>query len=427
MFKLMIADDNPFILKELCEDIDWEDFDLELTGSFSNGKTLLEAARINMPDVILTDISMPVMDGISMATAIRQLSSGVKIIFISSYADFEYAQKALALQLSGYILKPFEPEQFQKVMNTVLEELRKDLFQKFERNRAHHQIETLRSIALENYMAELLYHAKENSLVLSQLKEMQFTLFSNYELQIAAISLNCGSMNPTFQTDPAYFNDIMNRVRSIVYEHNSPEYRFILIPVDTDNIAILLIRSHNAPYTADLLSQLHVDIETMIGLSTNIGYSRTTESFSHIMGLFAQANVAKTFSSSSSVVGYEDIQTENSSRKGIKSPSKEHVRKMKEYIAEHYTEPITMHNVATAVFLSPSYANHCFHNECGMSIFDYITQSRIDEAKRLLLESDEPITIISELVGYNGKTNFYLAFKKIVGMSPAQFRRHYDE
>ena len=128
MFKLMIADDNPFILKELCEDIDWEDFDLELTGSFSNGKTLLEAARINMPDVILTDISMPVMDGISMATAIRQLSSGVKIIFISSYADFEYAQKALALQLSGYILKPFEPEQFQKVMNTVLEELRKDLF-----------------------------------------------------------------------------------------------------------------------------------------------------------------------------------------------------------------------------------------------------------------------------------------------------------
>ena len=427
MFKLMIADDNPFILKGLCDDIDWEDFDLEISGTFSNGKTLLEAARSNMPDVILTDISMPVMDGISMVSAIRKLSSDVKIIFISSYADFEYAQKALSMQLSGYILKPFEPEQIQKVMSTVLEELRKELFLKFERNRSLHQIETFRSIALENYMAELLYHAKEHSLVLAQLNELQFTLFPKYELQVAAISLNRKAQNSSDQMDHSYFNDIMNRIRSILYEYNSSEYRFVLIPVDTDNIATLLIRSPNAPNTADLLAQLHVDMEAMTGLSTIIGYSRPAESFSHIMGLFAQATAARKFSYTSSIVGYEDIQTENSSRKSTNSPSKEHVRRMKEYIAEHYKEPITMHTVATAVFLSPSYANHCFHSECGVSIFDYITQSRIDEAKRLLLETDEQITVISELVGYNGKTNFYLAFKKNVGMSPAQFRRHYEE
>ncbi len=420
MFQLMIADDNPFILKELCNDTDWEDFDRNIARTFPNGKALLDAARTNMPDVILTDISMPIMDGISLATAIRELSSDVKIIFISSYADFEYARKALSMQISGYILKPFEPEQLADMMNKVLEELRQESFRRFERDRSLHQIETLRSIALENYMAELLYHSKENSLVLSQLRELQFSLFPSYELQVAAISFSCD------QADHDSYNDMVNRVRSVLYGYPSQDYRFILIPVDTGNIAVLLIRSASAPDTANLLAQLHVDIEAMTGLSTTIGYSKTADSFSLVMGLFAQANAAKDSTSSASVIGYEDIQTE-SSRKNMSGPSKEHVRKMKEYIAEHYKEPITMHDVATAVFLSPSYANHCFNSECGCSIFDFITQSRINEAKRLLLESDEQITMISELVGYNGKTNFYLAFKKNVGMSPAQFRRSLGE
>ena len=420
MFQLMIADDNPFILKELCNDTDWEDFDLNVAGTFPNGKALLDAARTNMPDVILTDISMPIMDGISLATAIRELSSDVKIIFISSYADFEYARKALSMQISGYILKPFEPEQLADMMNKVLEELRQESFRRFERDRSLHQIETLRSIALENYMAELLYHSKENSLVLTQLRELQFSLFPSYELQVAAISFSCD------QADHDSYNDMVNRVRSVLYGYPSQDYRFILMPVDTGNIAVLLIRSASAPDTANLLAQVHVDIEAMTGLSTTIGYSKTADSFSLVMGLFAQANAAKDSTSSASVIGYEDIQTE-SSRKNTSGPSKEHVRKMKEYIAEHYKEPITMHDVATAVFLSPSYANHCFNSECGCSIFDFITQSRINEAKRLLLESDEQITMISELVGYNGKTNFYLAFKKNVGMSPAQFRRNCGE
>ena len=424
MFQLMIAEDNPFILKELCNETDWEDFDLYVSGSFPNGKALLDAARTNMPDVILTDIAMPIMDGITLATAIRQISSDVKIIYISSYADFEYAQKALSLQISGYILKPFEPEQLKKTMNKVLDELTQENFRKFEQDRSLHQIETLRSIALENYMAELLYHAKENSLVLTQLKELQVTLFESYELQVAAISFNFEESNLTnVQLVYASYNDILNKVRSILYGYPSSEYRFILMPIDMGNIAVLLIRSATAPDTANLLAQLHVDIKVIAGFSTTIGYSRTAKSFSQLMGLFAQANASKDTASSTVVVGYEDIQTENISRHGALTHSKTHVYKMKEYITEHYKEPITMHDVASAAFLSPSYANYCFKHECGCSIFDSITQRRINEAKRLLSETNEPITTISELVGYIGKTNFYLTFKKNVGMSPAEYRK----
>ena len=74
MFQLMIADDNPYIIEELCNVIDWEDFDMCIAGTFPNGQALLEAAEKNMPDVVLTDISMPVLDGIGLAGALRRIS-----------------------------------------------------------------------------------------------------------------------------------------------------------------------------------------------------------------------------------------------------------------------------------------------------------------------------------------------------------------
>ena len=124
MYKLMIAEDNPAALKELCDGNDWEKYDLCLTGSFSDGKELLEHAVKDMPDVVLTDIFMPIMDGISLASALRELSKEVKIVFISSCADFESAQKALHMRVSGYLVKPFEAKQIAHVMLQVVTELK---------------------------------------------------------------------------------------------------------------------------------------------------------------------------------------------------------------------------------------------------------------------------------------------------------------
>ncbi len=129
----------------------------------------------------------------------------------------------------------------------------------------------------------------------------------------------------------------------IFYKHLS-RFQTEILNSGVPHALILRIRSASGPDTANLLAQLHVDIEAMTGLSTTIGYSKTADSFSLVMGLFAQANAAKDSTSSASVIGYEDIQTE-SSRKNMSGPSKEHVRKMKEYIAEHYKEPITMHRL----------------------------------------------------------------------------------
>ena len=93
MFKLMIADDNPYALGELRDMVDWEEFDLDLVGAFPNGKELLDAAKEDLPDIVITDISMPLLNGIALTTALQELSSEIKIVFLSNYSDFKYTLK----------------------------------------------------------------------------------------------------------------------------------------------------------------------------------------------------------------------------------------------------------------------------------------------------------------------------------------------
>lgn len=425
MFKLMIADDNPYILQELCNITDWENFDLHIVGTYANGSALLKDAVLDMPDVVLTDISMPIMDGISLASELRRLSSHVKIIFISSYADFEYAQKALSMKISGYILKPFKSRQLAEVMINVLQELRQESLINFEQNSSLRQAETFRRIALENYICGLLYHAKDDILVRTQLDELQFTLFPAYELRIVYVTFSAES-----ETNESY-SDTLNKVRFALQNYDQTEYRLILLPGDRMYFAILLISSNRSLDVANLLAQLSIDMEVMCGISTVMGYSKPSQSFHSVPDLYSQAHTAATQNTVTTpfLINYEDIQTEQieqtedgDSEFIVPDVVTSYIEKMRTYIEAHYMEQITTSDVAASVFLSPNYANQRFGEECGHSIFDHITQCRIKEAKRLLKETNEKVTTIAELVGYGSRINFYLAFKRNVGISPTEYK-----
>ena len=438
MFKLMIADDNPYILEELCNAIDWEDFDMCITGTFPNGKALLEAAMKDMPDVVLADISMPVMDGISLATALRKISSEVKIIFISSYADFSYAQKALQMQVSEYILKPFDNPQLSDTMSRILKELQAEHYQRFEQKRTLQQVETFRTLALEKYISELLYHATEDSQVAAELANLEFKLFPSYRLQLALVSPDNES--------GMFRSNTVNKIRSILYSNTQQAYQTILMPVTDGLFAILLIYQDDFSGISDLLAQLNIDIDTMIGMHTTIGFSRSTKKFADLPTLYAQAKKAMEQANAMHVplLGYKAIQfssgaehnvcetVDNASfpanvKRGASSTSRKYAREMKAYIESHFAEQITTRDVSQAVFLSANYANQLFTTECGCTIYEYVTQCRIQEAKRLLAETDKQIILIAELVGYNGKTNFYISFKRNVGITPTEYRRRAEE
>ena len=110
MYKLIIVDDECAIRNGLCNYFPWGDIGFEVVTSFENGKLALDYLNANMVDVVLTDVKMPVMDGIELAKQIFESGLHTKIVFLSGYRDFEYAKSALDFGVRSYLLKPTKYE-----------------------------------------------------------------------------------------------------------------------------------------------------------------------------------------------------------------------------------------------------------------------------------------------------------------------------
>jgi two-component system response regulator YesN len=183
----MIADDNPYALDALRDAVDWEEVDLNLVGAFLNGQELLNTAQENVPDVVITDISMPKLNGIELATALWKISSHIKIIFLSNYSDFEYARKAVQLHITDYLLKPFVPAQIISVMKNVVQELCNERMQRFAETETKHQVDFYRSLAKERYIGKLLYQGEDEDMIACKLGELGFSIPKQVQLCVAHI------------------------------------------------------------------------------------------------------------------------------------------------------------------------------------------------------------------------------------------------
>lgn len=105
MWKVMLADDEPYIREGMEKLVDWQAIDCEVVYSASNGKELLEEIKKCPPDIAIVDIKMPIMDGMKVAEYISEHNIETSIIFLTAYADFTYAQKAIHYGVSDYIIK----------------------------------------------------------------------------------------------------------------------------------------------------------------------------------------------------------------------------------------------------------------------------------------------------------------------------------
>lgn len=119
MLKLFIAEDEEIIRRGLVCTIDWLRMGAKVVGEAADGVAALKAIHEAAPDVVLTDIRMPRMDGLELARQLRREHSAARIVFLTSYADFEYAQEAVRLQAADYLLKPVDEEELAAVLRRI--------------------------------------------------------------------------------------------------------------------------------------------------------------------------------------------------------------------------------------------------------------------------------------------------------------------
>lgn len=123
MYKVLIAEDEMLILEGIKNIIEWEKLGLEVVHMARNGMEALTLLEEEPVDIIVTDINMPILDGIELLTRVRKKDTRTRCIILSGYDEFEYARKAICLDAENYILKPINEEELESVVKEAIQKL----------------------------------------------------------------------------------------------------------------------------------------------------------------------------------------------------------------------------------------------------------------------------------------------------------------
>ncbi|MGO4542128.1 response regulator [Paenibacillus sp. 2TAB19] len=124
MLKAILVDDDFPVLRYLAGAVQWHDLGIQLAGSFSNGLEAWEAAGEDPPDIIVTDIGMPKMNGLEMLNKFLSVKPDAKAVILSCHNEFKYAQQAIKLNVSDYILKEsLDVADLQDILKRMADEL----------------------------------------------------------------------------------------------------------------------------------------------------------------------------------------------------------------------------------------------------------------------------------------------------------------
>ena len=154
--KVIIVDDETLIRKLIRMKLDAERLDLEIVGEFADAKSALSQLSVLEPDIILSDICMPEVDGISFSEQCRVQLPDVKIIIITGYNDFEYARRSLKAGVCDYLMKPVQTEELNASIENAGREIRKEREERRERREILEERNANRELLLAAYLKQLL-------------------------------------------------------------------------------------------------------------------------------------------------------------------------------------------------------------------------------------------------------------------------------
>lgn len=158
MIKVVLVDDEKMIRDGLAYTMPWAEMGVEVAGTASNGEAALEFIREKKPHVVLTDIKMPIMDGLELLKAVKEEIPSTRVIILSGYDEFSYAQQALKYGASDYLIKPVDAVELRKVMEKLIDSFQEELLEDLPKLDLQNEIQSIvepyiNAILLGNFQA----------------------------------------------------------------------------------------------------------------------------------------------------------------------------------------------------------------------------------------------------------------------------------
>ena len=156
MLKVFLVEDERVIREGLRDNIPWEQYGYRFIGEASDGEMALPMIRKLKPDVLITDIKMPFMDGLSLSEMVKEEFPRTKIIIISGYDDFEYARRAIVAGVDQYLLKPITRAALRNVLLEIKEKIEQDMEQKDYQTRFQDEMQEFEQFSLRRFFEKIL-------------------------------------------------------------------------------------------------------------------------------------------------------------------------------------------------------------------------------------------------------------------------------
>lgn len=526
--RVIVVDDNKIELREVSRLVENSELGLELVGRFVNGQDAYEFVMENEVDIIISDVQMPVMDGIELIQKLNQNRKMAEVIFISCYDDFNYMRSALKNDAFDYILKPIDKNEFKLVLATLCEKctLKKNMTSA--REEAGKKLEKYQKIVEEESLRLHFWGTcdLERDAALEFPKLLRPSAVTIVKGRI--VDVTCVSEDEDFGEKKTW---IINLVKQQVESLEDERLKVYAIIMSLSEIAIVFIEESTAHDMEGELIRFKQRMANELGIWLSFGMSNQGQDMSELSELYQQAGEALSYtygSRKTTVLKYEDIAVKSSEdmdtarilenvRKILVKGEKEaidpflakyigeelkqqsyvksfayavmysaemvlleygralneifgndmwakmnsfdtivnprqwllnmlilamesiHLKqdeasdkrinivdKIKHIIRKRYSEKLTIGMIAEELHYSGKYISEIFLEVEKKSIFEYLTEYRMEIAKNMLKDPDSKIYMVVESVGYKRKTHFYDVFKSYVGVTPMEYKELYS-
>ena len=400
---ILIADDEPLALKSMEMLIRREFPELSIAGTAINGIDAKNQIEQKNPDIVIIDIQMP---GISGLEVIELMKARKKTHYIIStaYSNFEYIHKALDLRADGYLLKPSKREETVAVIRRTIQEINdekeKEALQKNAALALHAVNPTLEkeiilslcrgSIDLEKYGA----WKRINNLHPAGASALAFMLedhsaFSDETLVLKGVG------------------EVMKNIGHYLAGEN-----------DDGILAVVLIYQESKDESAEVFWRN--EIASMI--------AQRLLQLQGVRAIWAAGRIVN--DADQLTVSWEDCINQIRATKESVLESRPlikdvggYVQAAKDFISKNYGRDISLDQCAEIIGISSYYLSHIFHDETGVTFVEYLSDVRMNAAKKLCADQSVPLKEVPGRCGYSNISYFYKVFKKVTGMTVGDYRK----